>query len=263
MNPVLLIRKEFASKYELQHAERYFTVEQSRTKCADSLVIGRYSVVPFYDELERDLACIGSRLINTFEQHQWIATFGYYQHLKEFTPETWNEESFATCSYPGPFVVKGTMSSKKRKWKTHMFAPTKRDALRLGERLLEDTNIGDQGIVYRKYIPLRTLEMGPNELRYTNEWRFFYYKQLQLSRGYYWSMADCADKAELKSEAHVLADKVASIAAEHSNFFALDIAETEDGRWILIELNDGQSAGPCDNDLDALYGNLRRAIAAE
>ena len=260
MNPVLLIRKEFASKYELQHAEKYFTVEESRTMCADSLVIGRYSVVPFYDELERDLACIGSRLINSFEQHQWIATFAYYKELREYTPETWDETNFATCPHPGPFVVKGKMSSKKRRWKTHMFAQTKRDALRLGERLLEDTNIGDQGIVYRKFVPLRTLEMGPNELRYTNEWRFYYYRQQRLSCGYYWSMSDCADKAELKPEALTLAEKIAAIASKHTNFFALDLAETEEGGWILIELNDGQSAGPCDNDLDDLYGNLRSAL---
>ncbi|MGI8981181.1 MAG: ATP-grasp domain-containing protein [Pirellulaceae bacterium] len=47
------------------------------------------------------------------------------------------------------------------------------------------------------------------------------------------------------------------MAAQHTNFFPLDLAETEAGSWILIELNDGQSTGPCDNDLDELYGNLR------
>ena len=73
-------------------------------------------------------------------------------------------------------------------------------------------------------------------------------------------MADCAEEAELKPEALALADKIAEIAAAHTNFFALDLAETEEGNWILIELNDGQSAGPCDNDLDELYGNLRSEL---
>jgi hypothetical protein len=32
------------------------------------------------------------------------------------------------------------------------------------------------------------------------------------------------------------------------------------GATILIELNDGQMAGPSENDLDELYGNLRAAL---
>jgi hypothetical protein len=43
-------------------------------------------------------------------------------------------------------------------------------------------------------------------------------------------------------------------------FFVLDLAEAEDGRWILIEVNDGQSSVPSEHDLDELYGNLRRAV---
>ena len=43
MEPVLLFRNELASKYELQHAAKYFSIEESRVRCANRLVIGRYS----------------------------------------------------------------------------------------------------------------------------------------------------------------------------------------------------------------------------
>jgi hypothetical protein len=75
MKPVLLFRKELASKYELRHAERYFPIKESRMKCRDSLVIGRYSVLPYYNELERDLGIIGSRLANSFDEHRWITSY--------------------------------------------------------------------------------------------------------------------------------------------------------------------------------------------
>jgi hypothetical protein len=127
-------------------------IEESRMRCSRSLVVGRYSVLPFYNELERDLQINGSRLV---------------------------------------------------------------------------------------------------------KWRFFYLKEQRLSYGYYWSLADCLDDAQLKPEGLALADRLATIAAKRTSFFTLDIAETEDGDWILVEINDGQMAVPSENDLDELYGNLR------
>jgi hypothetical protein len=44
------------------------------------------------------------------------------------------------------------------------------------------------------------------------------------------------------------------------NFFTLDLAETETGEWILIEVNDGQASVPSEHDLDELDANLRRAL---
>lgn len=260
MKPVLLFRKELASKYELRHAEKYFPIEESRMNCRDCLVIGRYSVLPYYNELERDLKIIGSRLINTFDEHRWITSFAYYRELKDFTPETWDDEHIHLCAHQGPFVVKGKMSSKKRNWKTHMFARTRRDALEVAKRIKEDSDIREQGVVYRKYVPLKTYEIGHNGLPHTNEWRFFYWKTRRLSCGYYWSEADCVSQAELHPEAEQLATTIASVAANYATFFAMDLAETDEGDWILIELNDGQMAVPSENDLNELYGSLREAV---
>jgi hypothetical protein len=262
MTTALLFRRSLASKYELRHAEKHFRIDDSRVTCRNCLVIGRYSVEPFYDELERDLRILGSRLVNSPEEHKWIAAFEYYAELRGFTPETWDEQNIHLCSYSGPFVVKGKLSSKKHNWSTHMFAPTKAAAIRLARRLKDDDReIREQGVVYRRYVPLRTFEVGVNGLRYTNEWRFFYFKDKLLSVGYYWSQADCLGQAELKPEGHALANKLAQIVASFATFYTLDLAETEDGDWILIEINDAQTAVPSENDLDELYGRLRQQTA--
>lgn len=260
MNPVLLFRKEHATKYELKFAEKYLPIEESRMNCRDRLVVGRYSVTPFYNELHRDLQLIGARLINSLDEHRWITSFEYYRELKDYTPETWDDENIYLCAHNGPFVVKGKMRSKKHHWKTHMFAATKPEALDLARRLKDDDEIRDEGVVYRRYVSLKTYQISHNGLPYTNEWRFFYLKERLLSRGYYWSMADCVGQAELKPQALELAEKIAHIAARFTTFFAMDLAETESGEWILIELNDGQMAAPSENDLDELYGNLRAAL---
>ncbi|MCE9555516.1 MAG: ATP-grasp domain-containing protein [Planctomycetes bacterium] len=260
MNPVLLFRKSYASKYELLHAEKYFRVEESRMSCQNSLVIGRYSVLPFYEELERDLSLIGSRLINSLAEHRWITSFAYYREMQGHTPETWDDENIHACVHPGPFVVKGKMSSKKHHWNTHMFAETKREALELAGRLKMDADIREQGVVYRKYVPLKTLEVGVHGLRHTNEWRFYCYQDCVLSYGYYWSAANCWEQAVLKPEGLQLAHKLARMAADFATFFTLDIAETEEGDWILIEINDAQMAAPSENDLDELYGRLKEKV---
>jgi hypothetical protein len=260
MEPVLLVRKQFASKYELRFAEKHFPIEESRVLCQNGLVVGRYSVLPFYDELDRDLKLLGARLVNSLDEHRWIVTFDYYRELKEFTPETWDENNLHLCTHDGPFVVKGKMSSRKHEWGTRMFAPTRQEAIALAKRLKEDSDIREQGIVYRKFVPLRTFEVGHNGLPYANEWRFFYLKEKLLSVGYYWSLSDCVRRAELAPAALQLAQEVARIAARFTTFFTMDLAETEGGDWILIELNDGQMAVPSENDPDELYRNLRAAL---
>jgi len=260
MEPILLIRREMMSNYEFQFAAKHFRIEESRVLCRDSLVVGRYSVLPHYTELERDLKLLGSRLINTNEQHGWIVSFDYYRQLTEFTPETWDDENIHQCQYAGPFVVKGKMKSRKWQWKSLMFAPTKGDALRIGQRLKEDSEIGDQGIVYRRFVPLKTFGLGKDGLPQTNEWRFFYFGQRRLSYAYYWPGSNFLDQAAITDVALALADRIAAIVAQFVSFFVPDLAETAAGDWILIEVNDAQQSVPSEHDLDELYGNLRKTI---
>jgi ATP-grasp domain, R2K clade family 3 len=260
MEPILLVRRELMSNYEYQFATKHFRVEESRVLCRDSLVFGRYSVLPHYAELERDLALLGSRLINTFEQHRWIVSFDYYQRLAEFTPETWDESNIHQSQFTGPFVVKGKMKSRKWQWKSLMFARSKREALRIGDRLKEDSEIGEQGIVYRRFVPLKTFGQGKDGLPQTNEWRFFYLGPRRLSHAYYWPGSNFLDRATISDTAIALADRIAQIVSEVVPFFVLDLAETETGDWILIEVNDGQQSVPSEHDLDRLYGNLRAAL---
>lgn len=268
--PVVLFRKSFhaddaSTAVEFKAAQRNFHVIEHRAEVPpQSLVIGRYSVLPFYKELQQDLKLINKgKLINSHRQHRWIADFDYYEVLKEITPETWTDSDFYQAP-DGPFILKGRTNSRKFQWRTHMFAQNKREAVDVARNLLGDGFIGPQGLLYRRYCPLRTLEISINDLPFTNEWRFFYYKTTRLSHGYYWTTLreDLLEKIKkdpdqyLPQRALQFADHVAVEAAKHVNFFVLDIAETEAGDWILIEINDGQMSGLSENAPDELYRNL-------
>lgn len=272
--PVVLFRQSFHADAESTIAEfeavqQHFSVVEHRSEIPyNGLIIGRYSVLPFYRELEKDLQVVNQGvLVNSYQQHQWIADFEYYDVMIGFTPLTWTDSDFFLAP-EGAFVLKGRTNSRKHQWSTHMFAANKREAADVARLLIGDGFIGPQGILYRRYVPLRTFEIGINDQPFTNEWRFFYYKKTRLSYGYYWTnlREDLLDDIKERPDLYLpqpaidFADKVASIAAEHVNFFVLDIGETTSGDWILIEVNDGQMSGLSENDPDVLYRNLSEAL---
>ena len=277
MLPEILFRRDLSDpdvEAEWQAVNNYFpeVVERRRQlRGAKNLatgiyiprmVIGRYSVLPYYRELEQDCAVSGHSLINTYEQHQWIADFKYYKSMRDVTPETCKADNFHRWDYEGPFVVKGATNSRKQRWDKEMYAPTRQDAARIASYLSTLPYIGEQKIIIRKYIPLVTYETGLHGLPFTNEWRFFFCGTKEIAHGYYWSQAEYPEKATLTEEAVGFANKVAKRVARVVNFFVLDIAQTEEGNWILIEINDGQMSGLSLIDPDEFYRSLSYELKA-
>lgn len=252
----IFFRSSSATADELSVALKYFPVSESRI-LRDEIVIARYSALPFYKELERDLKLQGSRLLNSYSEHQYIAEFEWYWDVEEFTPKSW----FNWRDVPdnqGPYVVKGRTNSHKFQWNKKMYAETYEDLKRVHLALLDDELLSQQGLVYRKYVPLKTYEIGVGGLPFTNEWRFFYYKDKLLSYGYYWIISEYT--GDMNDEGLTFAQKIATVIAEQTNFFVLDIAQTVTGEWILIEVNDGQQSGLSGNDPEVLYSSLKAVL---
>lgn len=248
---------------ELEEAKKNFDVIEYRAQLqnySNNMVIARYSALPYYKELEEDCKWFDKHLINSYEQHKWIANFEYYEPLKEYTPETWNEKSFGKWDYEGPFVVKGKTNSRKHRWNKDMFAEDKKAAWQIASNLHSDMWIGEQELIFRKYVPLKTFEIGLFDLPFTNEWRFFYYKGKRIAHEYYWSIAEQPELATINEEGLAFADNLAKIAAEYTNFYVLDIAEKAEGGWILIEINDGQMSGLSMIEPSVFYRNFAEIL---
>lgn len=260
MDTAVLFRKSLAEEGEYEVCRQYFDIYTNRTLLKEKLVIGRFSVLPYYRELEEDLSYNNCRLINLFSQHQYIANFDYYYDVVGLTPKSWDQDSFPNAP-EGKYVVKGRTNSRKFDWKTKMFANSKREAIEIGIELLKDLSLTDQGIIYREYIRLQTFKEGINNLPFTNEWRLFFLGNELLSYGYYWSMLDeeLVPKS-INSKIITFAKDIANIIKDNVNFFVLDIAIKEDGDPILIEINDGQMSGLSLNNPRILYNNLKIAI---
>ena len=257
----MLFRRDPEFNSEVDMAKKAgFSLTFNRTNpiLRDSFVIGRYSVLPYYNELDDDLFYSNCKLINTVRQHNYIANFDYYHDVKDYTFETWFDHDFPLSNYTGPFVVKGKTNSKKGSWKSLMFAPDRKSAINIACDLREDSLIGDQGIIYRKFEPLKTFEYGLNDLPFTNEWRFFFLGQKLVDYGYYWSNATDMAKssAVIDYEGTSFAFSIAEIISQKANFFVLDIAEKASGGWILVEVNDAQMSGLSTIDEERFYRRL-------
>lgn len=266
--PVVLFRKGTLSPdeedREIKTIERYFPLTFSRNAVEEnSLVIGRMSVLPFYKELSEDLSYSNSKLINSVRQHGFIKDLrNYVDVLGENTPKTW----FRMADVPdngGPFVLKGETNSLKNKWNTHMFAENKREAVETMLRL-QDV-FPDQEIYTREFVPLETLTTGINGQPITKEFRCFCYRDKLLSVGYYWS-SHVEELATVPSTSEVPMEWLQPIIdtlSKHTTFYVIDVAKTQNGNWIVIELNDGQMSGLSECDPDEVFRSLRKELDKE
>lgn len=267
MTPVILYREFDTPPEELPAITSNFPATPSRTTIREGdLVIGRYSVLPYYAELCRDLGAIGAKLINSHAEHQYVADIGQWSRdLEGFTPNTWRQGTFGQMP-EGAYVLKGQTNSKKFLWDTHMFASTKSEVGSVMSNLMDDTMIGQQTIYARSYIPLVTYLTGLHGLPITKEFRFFVLYGKIIGSGFYWSShiddiiriaGDIPSPEEVPAK---FLDDVIDAVGDNISFYVIDIAQAESGRWLVTDLNDGQMSGLSQVDPNQLYPNMRRVL---
>lgn len=259
---IILYRGQDFEKEELNSAHQFFECTDRRPEIQDGdLVIGRYSLWPFYSDQAKDIMHVGASLINNYQQHRYIADLqNYVMDLRELTPRTWR--SLEDLPDKGSFVLKGETNSRKSHWKRDMFAQDKKAAIEVYGRLMDDSLIGQQNIYIRRYEPMVTYMEGVNGMPVTKEFRFFVaYRQI-LSGGYYWqNYVD--DLPEVPNPDEIPRDflhEVIERVGDQSNFYTIDVGVSISGKPFVVELNDGQQSGLSCNDPFTLYKNLDKAI---
>ncbi len=265
MQTQVYFRQDNTTKEEFEICSKYFSTFRQRTELNKNIeqVICRYSAVPFNRELEQDLHNIGCKPINSSIEHSYIADMGWIYDLEHLTFPTWT--TLADVPENTPIVLKGKTNSRKFEWNTKMFAENKKVAIDIMHELWHDPLIGPQGVVFRKYIPLVTYEIGINGMPMTNEWRCFFYKNQLVDFGYYWSSLDnmsVIDINKFKQEGLPVAKKAAEIISENATFFVLDIAQDTQGKWWIVEVNDGQMSGLSTIPEERFYQNLANILKA-
>jgi hypothetical protein len=262
----ILFRSTLAEEDELSIAKKYFDVIESRSliKSGDNIIC-RYSSLPYYDELEKDVLNLGGTLLNSYNDHKFVADLrNWYYLLSDLTPKTWfSLAETISDPYEGPYVLKGATNSKKSLWLSHMFAWNKDQMRRVYFALMNDTLIAEQGVYIRQYEKFKTYGTAINGMPVTKEFRLFILDGKIIAKGYYWS-----NHPELieqyRPDANEIPqsflDEVMCRVSGSIRFWVLDVAQKEDGHWRIIELNDGTMAGLSCIDADEFYKNLKEHL---
>ena len=265
----ILFRRSLSEENEYREAAKFFPPGEElfefRSEIPEgALVIGRYSVLPYYQELERELKNRNSRMINSYNAHSYIANMDWYHDLKHITPQTWFQGEWGSLPADESFIIKGLTNSRKFQWKTHMFAETKKGVRDVVGRLFDDTMLREQGIVVRKYIPLESFGEQINGLPISNEWRFFCLDGKILAEGFYWSNWIDELSQDFRTPPKEAVEKVKhalSLVPAHVRFITIAVAKTKEGDWTVIELNDGQMSGLSDIEPERLYSSLKSQLS--
>lgn len=263
---VILFRRGYDDPAEEQIAREHFPMSVFRYVSdlpSKHLVVGRYSVLPFYEEVEHDIEARGCKLINSYRQHRYLAELGsWYRDLQGITPETWAHLD-AVPDDAWPCVIKGATNSKKNQWSTHMFARDRQAAVEVVTRLAQDGLIASQSLYFRRFEPLvQVADNIAGGAPVSKEFRVFICDEWILAKGFYWSShADVAQPTPDVREIPVsLVRDVMDRVGLNARFYTADIAQTQAGRWIVVELNDGQMSGLSECDPHDLYRSLHAVV---
>lgn len=255
-------RKSLMEEAELEAASKHFECVSLLTDIhEEDFVIYRYSLYPFPLDQEKEILNIGAKTINSYNQHRYAADLqNYVRDLDELTPRTWDR--LQDIPEVGPFILKGETNSRKSNWKKDMFAKTKADAITVHGRLCEDSLIGQQQIFIRQYVPLHTYMEGIGGIPITEEYRFFAAYGEILCGGFYWQnyVDDITETPNTDNVPREFLNEVLRRIDDQINFVVIDVARTQTGDWIVIELNDGCQSGTSCIDLDVLYSRLREVL---
>jgi len=229
----------------------------------------------------------GYRLVNTQDEYRYCHELPqWYPDFEGLTPESvWFEDplSFedqldgkkAKDSFeldriitevdgklgPGPYIVKDFVKSRKHEWDTACFIP---DIGKLSEITrafleLQDDDLNG-GLVFRQYAPLKRVGTHPKSgAPVHNEVRVWVLSGVPLMVHSYWGPDEGGNN--IIEPENLFDDEVGRLlrAPVSSNFYTIDLAQQTNGRWVIIELGDGQVSGLPEHVLaPVLYESLKK-----
>lgn len=202
-----------------------------------------------YRAVHAALAERGVRMVNDPEAHLQVLEFDRaYPRLIGLTPRsvvvTRPEQAEEAAAAVGlPAFVKGAVLSRKHLGWRHCVAS---DVAELRERIagvLRSPYHARGRAVVRELVRLRHHRVAATEVPIGREYRVFLYRGEPLGWGYYWPYYHEFVALKPAEETAVLA--LARTAAQRltTPLVSLDIAQLEDGSWIVIEAGDPQFSG--------------------
>lgn len=206
------------------------------------------------------------RLVSTPEQYAEVTYFpNYYSKIREASPPAvWTDTADAYLAWSrsrqlgdGPFVLKDHIKSAKHRWHDACFVPQgagREQFESIAEALQREQGSSfHRGFVVKQYVPLRSRGTSPREYPMNEEYRlFFWHRQLLTASHYH-------DQPALRTNWSEFEELAGRFTAP---FFSMDIAETESGAWLIVDMGAGEcSSLPPSLPAIQFYSRLRDVLS--
>lgn len=203
----------------------------------------------------------GYSLVSTAAQYAEVTYFpGYYPKIREYAPAAvWTETPDAFLAWSlsrkmgdGPFVIKDHIKSAKHVWHEACFVPKgsgRENFERIAENLKkEQGKTFHRGFVVKQFVPLRSRRASPREYPMCEEYRLFFWRgKLLVASHYHRQTENTVDWLPFIN----LAQRF------EAPFFTMDLAQTEAGNWIVVDMGSGEcSSLPPSLEPARFYGRL-------
>ena len=209
--------------------------------------VARMGAAPDYAERFSMLEQFDITLVHSPEEYDRTSLLPeWYPLIEDLTPRSvWFEEQpeaeaiEAVLDYP--IFLKGERQTSKHD-RSMAIIETPEQMRQVLARWSRDPILHWQRVVARDYIPLRPVARDHGAgLPRVFEFRSFWWEDACVELGPYWVNSDYAPSAAERGAAVALGQEVARRIGV--TFLTIDLAQTIDGDWIVIECNDGQDSG--------------------
>lgn len=224
------------------------------------VAVARMGAAPDYPARYAALQDWGVTLVHTPEQYETTSTLPrWYPLLEELTPasrvyETLPEAEAIERDFDYPLFIKGERQTHKHNRRQSIIeGPAQlREVLADWRR---DPILGWQRLVCRRFERLRPVGAARGAtIPCSFEFRSFWWHGRCVGIGRYWATERYALDAAERREALSLGREAARRVGVP--FLVVDLAQTADGRWLVIEINDGQDSGYAGCDRRALWRHV-------
>ena len=228
--------------------DRFLPCRRPWERPATVEAVARTGAFEDYPARYAELLAGGVRLLHTPDQHLVSSTLpGWYPLLADLSPrsiwfDTPPDATTVGDALGWPIFVKGMRQTSRHNRALAII--TDPDAfVRAMEAYARDPILGWQGVVCREFVPLRPVEdTDPQRIPASFEFRTFWWRGQLVGLGrYWWESRPYGLTDDERSRVVAVADEAARRVAVP--FLVVDVAQAADGRWVVIECNDGMESG--------------------
>jgi hypothetical protein len=227
---------------------RFFPFDRAWEVPIGARVVARVGALQDYAGRFEQLQKYGLSLIHTPDQHYRASRLPHwYPLLEDLTPRScWYDEPPTPEEVEGQFAwpvfVKGERQTDRHTRKLSI-ASNKSEFAEIARAYSEIPLLKWQRITVREFVPLRPIEdVNPERIPSSFEFRTFWWRGELVGLGSYWFQGKTYNLKEQERTECLATAREAAIRVDVP-FLVIDVAQTAEGRWIVIECNDGQESG--------------------